>query len=627
MGNRAAFFTMQWRAVHAKFLLADDRWMTIGSANANDRSFLLDSELNVAVDDTKLTAAFRRRLWARNLGLSEADVTTWTVSDYLDRWRQIAAANKGLLDTAFDPAANRFDIPALKAIPGEGVIPFDWTTLPSDTSLPVPDVLATIDFDPKRDQAQTDGVRADGNGSVPTAAAALDTPEEAVAAHPGTVSGVDVDGLASDLLARLPGDPGFVTQAFDYITSTDRDDVAYAIAHQADDTLLSTLGGTAAGRTLLLRMVAEMQAGATSDAEAVEIERIVRLMSPMHARLSAEPWTTDPAVLAALSAAGATMQPITDGVGDINYDEYTVTIDSSASAAASRSRPMRFAVPRGAARPHDSVSRASTWRRPPRCGLARRVSDHPRPVGNLRDERGQDLQVVGEYGVGLGANLRGRRVERTADPAGDPRNPHADAPSQDVPGPIEWSATFAPIDVDTAPQPVGIGELPSTLGVFDQDVRGLQRRAVRAGDVPVDQHRLPAGTVGNHQNVPGLDIPVGHHVRSTVGECIGNAVTELEQRVDAPCQRVGPVTALLTSLLDPALPLPERDGRELVVPPGGCRDVGQRRFELLDARERRGIPVGDVVLGFERPVLEVGIGPEDTEPVDVGGGRELWMSR
>ena len=328
MGNRAAFFTMQWRAVHAKFLLADDRWMTIGSANANDRSFLLDSELNVAVDDTKLTAAFRRRLWARNLGLSEADVTTWTVSDYLDRWRQIAAANKGLLDTAFDPAANRFDIPALKAIPGEGVIPFDWTTLPSDTSLPVPDVLATIDFDPKRDQAQTDGVRADGNGSVPTAAAALDTPEEAVAAHPGTVSGVDVDGLASDLLARLPGDPGFVTQAFDYITSTDRDDVAYAIAHQADDTLLSTLGGTAAGRTLLLRMVAEMQAGATSDAEAVEIERIVRLMSPMHARLSAEPWTTDPAVLAALSAAGATMQPITDGVGDINYDEYTVTIDT-----------------------------------------------------------------------------------------------------------------------------------------------------------------------------------------------------------------------------------------------------------------------------------------------------------
>jgi N-acetylmuramoyl-L-alanine amidase/phosphatidylserine/phosphatidylglycerophosphate/cardiolipin synthase-like enzyme len=229
MGDRARFYTMQWRAVHSKFLLADDRWMTIGSANANDRSFLLDSELNVAVDDTKLTGSFRRRLWARNLGVPEADVATWNVPDYLDRWSQIATANQALFGTARDVAA-------IEAIPGECIVPFDWTTLPSDTVLPVPDVLATIDFDPRRDEPQTAGGPASRNGDVPTAAAALDTAVAAVGAG--------------------------------------------------------------------------------------------RPMSPMHARLANEPWTTDPTVLAALSAAGATMQPIADGVGDVVYDEYTVTIDA-----------------------------------------------------------------------------------------------------------------------------------------------------------------------------------------------------------------------------------------------------------------------------------------------------------
>jgi len=46
---------MVHRAVHSKFLMIDDRWMTIGSANANVRSFELDSE--VAADTHSLAMA------------------------------------------------------------------------------------------------------------------------------------------------------------------------------------------------------------------------------------------------------------------------------------------------------------------------------------------------------------------------------------------------------------------------------------------------------------------------------------------------------------------------------------------------------------------------------------------
>jgi len=51
--------------------------MTIGSANANARSFELDSELNVSIADAALVAGFRQRLWAYNLGVPEATVGGW----------------------------------------------------------------------------------------------------------------------------------------------------------------------------------------------------------------------------------------------------------------------------------------------------------------------------------------------------------------------------------------------------------------------------------------------------------------------------------------------------------------------------------------------------------------------
>ena len=73
--DRVRFYEMNKRYVHSKLILADDRWWCIGSANVNPRGFGLDSELNVQFREPTpdVLTGFRKRLWAHNLGVSEAD--------------------------------------------------------------------------------------------------------------------------------------------------------------------------------------------------------------------------------------------------------------------------------------------------------------------------------------------------------------------------------------------------------------------------------------------------------------------------------------------------------------------------------------------------------------------------
>jgi N-acetylmuramoyl-L-alanine amidase len=151
LGARAAIYTMTYRAVHSKFLLADDRYMTIGSANANERSFQLDSELNVAIDDSKLTAGFRRKLWAHNLGLPEATVGAWAIGDFVAQWDTVATANSAL---ASSPAS----------MAGEGVVRFDYTRATGTSHAYIPDWLADADAD-HGDQPDRGGIAAADVGS------------------------------------------------------------------------------------------------------------------------------------------------------------------------------------------------------------------------------------------------------------------------------------------------------------------------------------------------------------------------------------------------------------------------------------------------------------------------------
>lgn len=54
--------------IHAKLMMIDDTFMTLGSANINTRSMQVDSELNIAHHRPEITAEARRKLWATHTG-------------------------------------------------------------------------------------------------------------------------------------------------------------------------------------------------------------------------------------------------------------------------------------------------------------------------------------------------------------------------------------------------------------------------------------------------------------------------------------------------------------------------------------------------------------------------------
>jgi phosphatidylserine/phosphatidylglycerophosphate/cardiolipin synthase-like enzyme len=74
--------------VHAKVGIVDDRWLTIGSANLNERSMFNDSEVNVVSLDEGLARRTRLQLWEEHLETSDVGADTTRVVDEL--WRPIA---------------------------------------------------------------------------------------------------------------------------------------------------------------------------------------------------------------------------------------------------------------------------------------------------------------------------------------------------------------------------------------------------------------------------------------------------------------------------------------------------------------------------------------------------------
>lgn len=110
--GRLRVYTMFHRIIHSKLIMADDRALCVGSANANPRGFFLDSELNVMLDDPEAVTAFRHRLWAHNLGVAEATVAAWAASAFIARWDAVAAANAKLRSSP-------------EQMTGEAIIPFE----------------------------------------------------------------------------------------------------------------------------------------------------------------------------------------------------------------------------------------------------------------------------------------------------------------------------------------------------------------------------------------------------------------------------------------------------------------------------------------------------------------------
>ena len=85
--------------VHAKVMLIDDAWATIGSCNLHASSVLGNTELNATFWDPGVVRALRRELLAEHLGLDTADLDDRAA---LDAYRLIARENRARRD-AGDP--------------------------------------------------------------------------------------------------------------------------------------------------------------------------------------------------------------------------------------------------------------------------------------------------------------------------------------------------------------------------------------------------------------------------------------------------------------------------------------------------------------------------------------------
>jgi len=96
LNNRIRIYTLSYKdgIVHSKLVLVDDEVLSMGSANANQRGFFIDTELNIMLDHKETVKNFRQQLWSHNLGFLPTSVERWEVSDFITHWDDVAKSNK-----------------------------------------------------------------------------------------------------------------------------------------------------------------------------------------------------------------------------------------------------------------------------------------------------------------------------------------------------------------------------------------------------------------------------------------------------------------------------------------------------------------------------------------------------
>jgi hypothetical protein len=98
--------------VHSKMLIVDDRFMSVGSANKNNRGVLYEGELNVAVLDKAVVSAARKRILTNMLGETAPD----TSGAFFDKLAASAKANDAVYQAwdaeSFDLNLNGAALPA-----------------------------------------------------------------------------------------------------------------------------------------------------------------------------------------------------------------------------------------------------------------------------------------------------------------------------------------------------------------------------------------------------------------------------------------------------------------------------------------------------------------------------------
>jgi phosphatidylserine/phosphatidylglycerophosphate/cardiolipin synthase-like enzyme len=97
-------FTYRPIYVHAKVAIIDDQWLTLGSANLNERGFFTDSEINAVIADADIARNLRIDLWAEHLALPRAEVERADPIALIDHaWVDRAAENARIIARGSGP--------------------------------------------------------------------------------------------------------------------------------------------------------------------------------------------------------------------------------------------------------------------------------------------------------------------------------------------------------------------------------------------------------------------------------------------------------------------------------------------------------------------------------------------
>jgi phosphatidylserine/phosphatidylglycerophosphate/cardiolipin synthase-like enzyme len=79
--------------VHAKIGIIDDQWLTIGSANLNERGFVTDAEMNIQSVSPAEARRLRIALWSDHLHLDPQEIEAADPITLIDTaWKQTADA-------------------------------------------------------------------------------------------------------------------------------------------------------------------------------------------------------------------------------------------------------------------------------------------------------------------------------------------------------------------------------------------------------------------------------------------------------------------------------------------------------------------------------------------------------
>ncbi|MES2739626.1 MAG: phospholipase D-like domain-containing protein [Pseudomonadota bacterium] len=121
MLNVCDLVQFKWRYreiyIHSKLLLVDDCFFTLGSANLNQRSMAVDSEINIASDDRRHARDLRNRVWMQHSGntISGGGGTKAEIKKAFEDWIVLMKSNKkkqaAISDNAKDKKMTGFLLP------------------------------------------------------------------------------------------------------------------------------------------------------------------------------------------------------------------------------------------------------------------------------------------------------------------------------------------------------------------------------------------------------------------------------------------------------------------------------------------------------------------------------------